>query len=197
MRKHLIDISVMMKIAKRYCVILSCLLLLLSCSSNKKVVKETVENNVHVTCDSTSTNVSKVDSTSISHSTTVEIKEQNDNNTVITKHDSTVIIVDTSGNIIKKETWHKEKETTTNVRNVNTSRNDSSSEIRHLKTDINSLQARFDSLRYGRTETVEKVRYKQNLGQWLLNNISKVVIGMLILNLFISFIKRTWQNKTL
>lgn len=136
-------------------------LLLSSCASKKNIVSDDY-NKAESKVDSIETVVMKNDTDTRSHDSSVKETEKIQTDTKVEKSDSTVMTVDLNGNIIKQETWHKEKETVSRNREYEKQLRDS---VEHLKVTCDSLRryvSKCDSLQeklsHKEYTTVEKIK---------------------------------------
>lgn len=148
-----------------------------SCATKKRIV-ETEKNKTEVKSDSFDVQSVKTDSASISHKTENTEKEKVETETKIEKSDSTVMTVDSNGNVIKQETWHKEKETVSRNREYERSLQDS---VAYFKSTCDSLKkyvSKCDSLQEQLTHkesvVVEKIKIPK--WSWVCLGISIIVI---------------------
>jgi len=144
-------------------ILFACLMfvLLSSCASKKNIVSDDY-NKVESKVDSTETVVVKNDTDTHSHDLSVKETEKIQTDTKVEKSDSTVMTVDLNGNIIKQETWHKEKETVSRNREYEKQLRDS---VEHLKVTCDSLRqyvSKCDSLQeklsHKEYTTIEKIK---------------------------------------
>ena len=118
---------------------------LMSCATKKEVIKDEKEK-TEVKVDSSKTEIVKQDSTDVTHKTDVKETEKVETNTKVEKSDSTVMTVDAQGNVIKKETWHKEKETVSHNREYEKQLLDSIALFRLARDSLRQYIAKCDSL---------------------------------------------------
>ena len=120
-------------------IIVSVLFILCSCATKRKSVEtsKTKTETVKSTKENTS---AKTDSSSTVHIVNIKDTEKTNTEKNIEKSDSTVITVDSSGNVIKHEVWPNRKETTSSNREYE----------RLLKDSIASLRLVRDTLEYYR-----------------------------------------------
>lgn len=121
------------------------LLLLSGCATKKEVIKDAKEK-TEVKVDSAKTEIVKQDSTDVTHKTDVKETEKVETNTNVEKSDSTVMTVDAKGNVIKQETWHKEKETVSRNRKYEKQLLDSIAHFRLARDSLRQYIAKCDSL---------------------------------------------------
>ena len=127
-------------------VIVLAIVLALSCCTTKKKFVEIETNKTEISVDSTVTQKTQKDSANVSHTTNVIETEYVEHNKEVEKHDSTVLFVNEQGNVVKQETWHKEKEIVVRNREYEKLLQDS---IAWYKSSVDSLvqyRARCDSL---------------------------------------------------
>lgn len=137
-----------------YAVIIIAMILLLSSCATKKRVMEDEHERTEIRKDSTDTKTVKEDSTSTFHKTDKSEKETVNTDTKIEKSDSTVMTVDTNGNVIKQETWHKEKETVSRNREYEKCLKDSINQFKSERDSLLRYVAMCDSLK-------EKLSHKE------------------------------------
>ena len=134
---------------------------LMSCATKKKVIKYENEK-AKVKVDSVKTEIVKQDSTDVTHKTDVKETEKVETNTKVEKSDSTVMTVDAQGNVIKQETWHKEKETVSRNREYEKQLLDSIAHFRLARDSLRQYIAKCDSLtemiNYQEVKVVEKTK---------------------------------------
>lgn len=118
---------------------------LVSCATKKEVIKYEKEK-TEVKVDSAKTEIVKQDSTDMTHKTDVKETEKVETNTKVEKSDSTVLTVDVQGNVIKQETWHKEKETVSRNREYEKQLLDSIAHFRIARDSLRQYIAKCDSL---------------------------------------------------
>ena len=118
---------------------------LMSCATKKDVIKDEKEK-TEVKVDSSKTEIVKQDSTDVTHKSVVKETEKVETNTKVEKSDSTVMTVDAKGNVIKQETWHKEKETVSRNREYEKQLLDSIAHFRLVRDSLRQYIAKCDSL---------------------------------------------------
>ena len=118
---------------------------LMSCATKKDVIKDEKEK-AEIKVDSAKTEIVKQDSTDVTHKTDVKETENLETNTKVEKSDSTVMTVDAQGNVIKQETWHKEKETVSRKREYEKQLLDSIAHFRLVRDSLRQYIAKCDSL---------------------------------------------------
>ena len=118
---------------------------IMSCATKKDVIKDEKEK-TEVKVDSAKTEIVKQDSTNVTHKTDVKETEKVETNTKVEKSDSTVMTVDAQGNVIKQETWHKEKETMSRNREYGKQLLDSIAHFRLARDSLRQYIAKCDSL---------------------------------------------------
>ena len=118
---------------------------IMSCATKKEVIKDEKEK-TEVKVDSAKTEIVKQDSTDVTHKTDVKETEKVETNTKVEKSDSTVMTVDAQGNVIKQETWHKEKETMSRNREYEKQLLDSIAHFRLARDSLRQYIAKCDSL---------------------------------------------------
>ena len=158
-------------------IIVGVIIMLSSCATKKRVIEdEHVKTEVKI--DSTETESVKIDSTDTTHKTEVTEKEVTSTDTKVEKSDSTVMVVDTQGNVIKQETWHKEKETVSRNREYEKQLLDSIAHFRLARDSLRRYVAKCDSLqeqlKHKEYITVEKTKIPKIF--WLAAGFSILVI---------------------
>lgn len=129
-----------------YAVIIFCVIMALSSCATKKRVLETEHTTTTVKIDSTDTQKTTKDTTEIKHTTEITNNTNTNTESKIEKTDSTVVTVDANGNVVKQETWHKEKETVkTNTEKERILR-DSISQYKHVVDSLSRFKLKCDSL---------------------------------------------------
>jgi uncharacterized membrane protein len=126
-------------------IIVGVLFLLCSCATKKEVIKDEKEK-TEVKVDSAKTEIAKQDSTHVTHKTDVKETEKVETKSKVEKSDSTVMTVDSKGNVIKQETWHKEKETVSRNREYEKQLLDSIAHFRLARDSLRQYIAKYDSL---------------------------------------------------
>ena len=125
--------------------IIGVVLLFSSCATKKHIV-ENDHQKTEVKVDSTDVQSVKVDSTDTEHKTEIKETEKVETETKVEKSDSTVMTVDAQGNVIKQETWHKEKETVSRNREYEKQLLDSIAHFRLARDSLRQYVAKCDSL---------------------------------------------------
>lgn len=165
-----------------FCFVLS----MSSCATKKEVIKDEKEKTV-VKVDSAKTEIVKQDSTDVTHKTDVKETEKVETNTKVEKSDSTVMTVDAQGNVIKQETWHKEKETVSRNREYEKQLLDSIAHFRLARDSLRQYIAKCDSLtemiNHQEVKVVEKTKIPK------LYRISLVFSFLMIIFALIKFTK--------
>lgn len=126
-------------------ILIAVIMLFTSCATKKRVV-ETGKTKIEVTSDSTNISSVSTDSISDTQKTTERQTEVVNTDTKVEKSDSTVLTVDKEGNVIKQETWHKEKETVSRNREYERELLDSLAHFRLARDALRQYQVRCDSL---------------------------------------------------
>ena len=141
--------------------IISVVLLFSSCATKKHIV-ENDHQKTEIKVDSTNVQSVKVDSTDTEHKTEIKETEKVETETKVEKSDSTVVTVDTNGNVVKQETWHKEKETVSRNREYEKQLLDSIAHFRLARDSLRQYVAKCDSLQEKLSHkeyiTVEKIK---------------------------------------
>lgn len=118
---------------------------LMSCATKREVIKDEKEK-TEVKVDSSKNEIVKQDSTDVTHKTDVKETEKVETNTNVEKSDFTVMTVDAQGNVIKQETWHKEKETVSRNREYEKQLLDSIAHFRLARDSLRQYIEKCDSL---------------------------------------------------
>lgn len=147
-----------------YAFIIICIVVVLGvsgCSTKKQIVTDT-QATTHVVADTAKTEKVKADSTSVKHTTNTTEKEKTEKETKVEKSDSTVVTVDANGNVVKQETWHKEKETVSNNREYEKTLLDSLDKYRWAMDSLLIYKSKCDSLAsissYKEQKVTEKIK---------------------------------------
>lgn len=152
-------------------------LMIMSCASKKNIVSDDY-NKVESRVDSTETVVVKNDTDVRSHDLSVKETEAIQTDTKVEKSDSTVMTVDINGNVIKQETWHKEKETVYNNREYEMQIRDFEEHLRNTRDSLRQYVSKCDSLQekasHKEYTTVEKIKIPK--WSWFCLGISILVI---------------------
>lgn len=165
------------------------LFMLCSCATKKKVVEnEYIKTEIRK--DSIDTKVFKNDSSSTTHKTEKNEKEVVSTDKKVEKSDSTVTTVDTNGNVIKQETWHKERETISRNREYEKCLKDSIDRIRHEKDSLLTYVAKCDSLQEKLLHKEYITVEKQKIPKWCY--VSLVVCLLFIIFAIIKFGRKLW-----
>jgi hypothetical protein len=125
--------------------IIGVVLLFSSCATKKHIV-ENDHQKTEVKVDSTDVQSVNVDSTDTEHKTEIKETEKVETETKVEKSDSTVMTVDAQGNVIKQETWHKEKETVSRNREYEKQLLDSIAHFRLARDSLRQYITKCDSL---------------------------------------------------
>ena len=145
-----------------YIALIICVVLLFSSCATKKHIVENDHQKTEVKVDSTDVRSVKVDSTDTEHKTEIKETEKVETETKVEKSDSTVMTVDAQGNVIKQETWHKEKETVSRNREYEKCLKDSIDRIKLERDSLLAYVSRCDSLQEKLSHkeyiTVEKIK---------------------------------------
>ncbi len=156
---------------------------LMSCATKKEVIKDEKEK-TEVKVDSAKTEIVKQDSTDVTHKTDVKETEKVKTNTKVEKSDSTVMTVDAQGNVIKQETWHKEKETVSRNREYEKQLLDSIAHFRLARDSLRQYVAKCDSLQEQLTHKEYTVVEKTKIPKWCW-----YCLGFTILGVIFAFVK--------
>lgn len=141
------------------------LFMLCSCATKKKVIEDE-HKKIEIRKDSIDTKIVKNDSLNTSHKTEKNEKEVVSTDTKIEKSDSTVTTVDTDGNIVKQETWHKEKETVSRNREYEKCLKDSLYQIKLERDSLLVYVSRCDSLKEKLSHKEYITVEKQKIPKW-------------------------------
>ena len=156
---------------------------LMSCATKKEVIKDEKEK-TEIKVDSAKTEIVKQDSTDVTHKTDVKETEKVETNTKVEKSDSTVMTVDAQGNVIKQETWHKEKETVSRNREYEKQLLDSIAHFRLARDSLRQYVAKCDSLQEQLTHKEYTVVEKTKIPKWCW-----YCLGFTILFFIFAFVK--------
>lgn len=159
---------------------------LMSCATKKDVIKDEKEK-TEIKVDSTKTEIVKQDSTDVTHKTDVKETEKVETNTKVEKSDSTVMTVDAQGNVIKQETWHKEKETVSRNREYEKQLLDSIAHFRLARDSLRQYIAKCDSLTEMINNKDVKVVEKTKIPNFL--KISLIFSILCFIFVFVKFIR--------
>ena len=169
--------------------IIGILVLFCSCSTKKSIVEdEHVKTEIRK--DSTDTKKVKEDSTSTFHKTDKSEKETVNTDTKIEKSDSTVMTVDTNGNVIKQETWHKEKETASRNREYEKCLKDSIDRFKIERDSLMKYVEKCDSLKEKLSHKEYVTIEKQTIPKWCYGSL--VVCLLFIVFAIIKFGIKLW-----
>ena len=94
------------------------------------------------------------------------MNEKVETETKVEKSDSTVMTVDKDGNVIKQETWHKEKETVSRNREYERQLRDSIAHYRLIQDSLTQYRAKFDSLQQKFIHKESKVTEVIKIPKW-------------------------------
>lgn len=167
-----------------YAVIIVAVILLLSSCATKKRVVEDEHIKTEIRKDSTDTKAVKEDSISTFHKTDKSEKETVNTDTKIEKSDSTVMTVDTNGNVIKQETWHKEKETVSRNREYEKCLKDSINQFKSERDSLLRYVAVCDSLKEKLSHKEFVTVEKQKIPKWCW-----WCLGFTVLGIIFAFVK--------
>lgn len=167
-----------------YAVIIVAVILLLSSCATKKRVVEDEHVRTEIRKDSTDTKTVKEDSVSTFHKTDKSEKETVNTDTKIEKSDSTVMTVDTNGNVIKQETWHKEKETVSRNREYEKCLKDSINQFKSERDSLLRYVAVCDSLKEKLSHKEFVTVEKQKIPKWCW-----WCLGFTVLGIIFAFVK--------
>lgn len=157
--------------------------LLSSCATRKYIVEDEHQR-IEVKVDSTDIQTIKVDTTDTSHKTDTKETEKIETETKIEKSDSTVTTVDTNGNVIKQETWHKEKETVSRNREYERLLTDSIANFKHTVDSLMQYAVRCDSLQDRLSHKEYTVVEKTKIPKWCW-----YCLGITIFSFIFAFVK--------
>ena len=162
-----------------YAIIIVAVILLLSSCATKKRVVEDEHVRTETRKDSTDTKTVKEDSVSTFHKTDKSEKEIMNTDTKIEKSDSTVMTVDTNGNVIKQETWHKEKETVSRNREYEKCLKDSINQFKSERDSLLRYVAVCDSLKEKLSHKEFITVEKQKIPKWCWLCLVFTVLGII------------------
>ena len=173
-----------------YAVIIFCIIMALSSCATKKRVLETEHTTTTVKVDSTDTQKTTKDTTEIKHKTEITNNTNTNTESKIEKTDSTVVTVDTNGNVVKQETWHKEKETV----KTNTEKErillDSISQYKHVVDSLSRFKLKCDSLQEKLLKKEFVTVEKQKIPKWCYGSL--VICLLFIIFAITKFVRRLW-----
>jgi hypothetical protein len=167
-----------------YAVIIFCIIMALSSCATKKRIVETDHTTTTVKVDSTDTQKTTKDTTSIKHTTEITNNVNTNTESKVEKSDSTVLTVDTNGNVVKQETWHKEKETVSRNREYEKQVLDSIAHFRLARDSLRQYVAKCDSLQEQLTHKEYTVVEKTKIPKWCW-----YCLGFTILGVIFAFVK--------
>jgi uncharacterized protein YuzE len=146
-------------------IIVFVLFILCSCATKQKSVEssKTKTETVKSVKESKS---EKTDSSSTTHIIDVKDKERTNTKKSVEKSDSTVITVDSSGNVIKHEVWHNRKETISSNREYERLLKDSIASLRLVKDSLDYYMEICDSLLENDFHREYTVVEKQKIPKW-------------------------------
>ena len=159
---------------------------LMSCATNREVIKDEKEK-TEVKVDSSKTEIVKQDSNDVTHKTDVKETEKVETNTNVEKSDSTVMTVNAQGNVIKQETWHKEKETVSRNREYEKQLLDSIAHFRLVRDSLRQYIAKCDSLTEMTNNQDVKVVEKTKIPNFL--KVSLIFSILCFIFVFVKFIR--------
>ena len=169
-----------------YLILAVFIMCLMSCATKREVIKDEKEK-TEVKVDSSKTEIVKQDSTDVTHKTDVKETEKVETNTNVEKSDSTVMTVDAQGNVIKQETWHKEKETVSRNREYEKQLLDSIAHFRLARDSLKQYIAKCDSLTEMINNKDVKVVEKTKIPNFL--KISLIFSILCFIFVFVKFIR--------
>lgn len=146
-------------------IIVAVILLFSSCAAKKRAVKDEYTR-TEIRKDSIDTKAIKEDSTSTFHKTDKKEKETVNTETKVEKSDSTVMTVDTNGNVIKQETWHKEKEMVSRNREYEKCLEDSINQFKSERDSLLRYVSMCDSLKEKLAHKEYVIVEKQKIPKW-------------------------------
>lgn len=146
-------------------IIVSVLFILCSCATKRKSV-ETSKTKMETVKSVKESKSEKTDSLSTVHIIDVKDKEKTNTEKSVEKSDSTVITVDSSGNVIKHEVWHNRKETISSNREYERLLKDSIASLRLVKDSLNYYMEMCDSLLENDFHRDYTVTEKQKIPKW-------------------------------
>ena len=164
-------------------VIFFVIMLFASCATKKHIV-ENDHQKTEVKIDSTDVQSVKVDSTDTTHKTDVKEMEKVETETKVEKSDSTVMTVDAQGNVIKQETWHKEKETISRNREYERQLLDSIAYFKLARDSLKQYVVKCDSLQEQLSHKESTVIEKTKIPKWCW-----YCLGFSIISIIFAFVK--------
>jgi len=169
--------------------IIGVVLLFSSCATKKHIVENDYQK-TEVKVDSTDVQSVKVDSTDTEHKTEIKETEKVETETKVEKSDSTVMTVDAQGNVIKQETWHKEKETVSRNREYEKCLKDSIDRIKLERDSLLVYVSRCDSLKEKLSHKEYVTVEKQKIPKWCYGSL--VICLLFVIFAITKFVRRLW-----
>ena len=170
-------------------IIVVILILFCSCSTKKSAVNDK-HIRTEIRKDSTDIKVVKKDSTTTFNKTDKSEKEVVNTDTKVEKSDSTVMTVDASGNVIKQETWHKEKEIVSRNREYEKCLKDSIDRFKIERDSLMKYVDKCDSLKEKLSHKEYVTIEKQKIPKWCYGSL--VVCLLFIIFAIIKFGRKLW-----
>lgn len=190
------DNEKLMWIAAAFVIAILISLLLSSCST-KKSITEDMSTKTEIRKDSSDINTIKRDSADTSRKTNVKESEKTETETKVEKSDSAVTTVDTQGNIIKQEIWHKEKETVSRNREYEKSLLDSIATFRHINDSLSRYVSRCDSLQEKLSHKEYITVEKQKIPKWCYYCLGFCILFIIFAIIkFVKWLRTTLQVRT-
>lgn len=146
-------------------IIVSVLFILCSCATKQKSV-ETSKTKTETVKSMKENTSAKTDSSSTVHIVNIKDTEKTNTEKNIEKSDSTVLTVDTQGNVVKQEIWHNRKETISSNREYERLLKDSIASLRLVKDSLNYYMEMCDSLLENDFHREYTVVEKQKIPKW-------------------------------
>lgn len=170
-------------------IIVVILILFCSCSTKKSAVNDK-HIRTEIRKDSTDIKVVKKDSTTTFNKTDKSEKEVVNTDTKVEKSDSTVMTVDASGNVIKQETWHKEKETVSRNREYEKCLKDSIDRFKIERDSLMKYVEKCDSLKEKLSHKEYVTIEKQKIPKWCYGSL--VICLLFIIFAIVKFGRKLW-----
>lgn len=190
------DNEKLMWIAAAFVIAILISLLLSSCST-KKSITEDMSTKTEIRKDSSDINTIKRDSADTSRKTNVKESEKTETETKVEKSDSAVTTIDTQGNIIKQEIWHKEKETVSRNREYEKSLLDSIATFRHINDSLSRYVSRCDSLQEKLSHKEYITVEKQKIPKWCYYCLGFCILFIIFAIIkFVKWLRTTLQVRT-
>lgn len=149
-----------------FAIVIACVVFMLfSCATKKKSIESSKTKTETIKSMQENTSA-KTDSSSTVHIVNIKDTEKTNTEKNIEKSDSTVLTVDTQGNVIKHEVWHNRKETISSNREYERLLKDSIASLRLVKDSLNYYMEICDSLLENDFHREYIVVEKQKIPKW-------------------------------